>query len=802
MNLYETQHLALLRPHLEECTVLLKKDGRFPLTAPGKIAAYGNGIRHTVKGGTGSGEVNSRFFVTVEQGLIDAGFTITTQSWLDHYDQLRQKAHEQFVQDIKRQAREQHTQAVFLGMGAVKPEPEYQLPLDGEGDTAIYVLSRISGEGNDRISAPGDFLLTETEKRDILALNAKYKNFMLVVNAGGPVDLSPVLGVKNILVLSQLGVETGSALASLLLGSACPSGKLTSTWARAENYPGMDSFGDINDTYYKEGIYVGYRWFDAAQKEVIFPFGYGLSYTEFAVSDEVLTVEGRNVTVTAKISNTGSHSGKEVLQIYLSCPAGKLDKPVKELAGFAKTKKLTPGQIDTVTVAFDLADFASFDEQTAAYILEQGKYIVHAGTSCADTKALAALELDQTVTVKQVKNLLGKPGFTDWRPMLAPLYFDVPVIALDARSFVTETVCYETEETIDDGIKALNHDALCLMNMGAFSERGSIASAIGNASKTIAGAAGETTGAFADRNIPAIVMADGPAGLRISAKYYEDKDGVHSYGPAIPSDALEFLPKILKLFVGGTPKLPKGAQLKEQYCTAVPIGTAIAQSWNLEFAQICGDIVGSELDRFGVHLWLAPALNIHRNPLCGRNFEYYSEDPLISGVFAAALTKGVQGHPGHGVTIKHYAANNQETNRYFSNSHVSQRAMRELYLKGFHICIRESAPKAVMTSYNLLNGIHTSESRELCTDILRREFGFCGICMTDWVVAGMRPVNGSIYTVPDPAAIAAAGGELFMPGSKGDYKRLTAGLKAGRVTQTQLQINASRVARVARELCK
>ncbi|MCD8325125.1 MAG: hypothetical protein LUC90_00100 [Lachnospiraceae bacterium] len=321
---------------------------------------------------------------------------------------------------------------------------------------------------------------------------------------------------------------------------------------------------------------------------------------------------------------------------------------------------------------------------------------------------------------------------------------------------------------------------------------------IGSASTSVAGAAGETTHAVA--GIPTVIMADGPAGLRLSVNYYEDTKGVHSYGPAMPETLLEFMPKIMSLFMGGTPKLPKGAELKEQYCTALPVGTALAQSWNEAFAETCGDVVGSEMEWFGVHLWLAPALNIHRSPLCGRNFEYYSEDPLIAGRFASALTQGVQLHKGCGVTIKHYAANNQETNRYFSNSVVSERAMREIYLKGFEICIRRAHPAAVMTSYNLLNGTHTSENRALCTDILRSEFKFDGVCMTDWVVNGLAPAAGSKYTVPDPAKVAAAGGDLFMPGSKKDFKNLLQGLKGGKVSKKQVQINAQHVKAVAMKL--
>ena len=235
----------------------------------------------------------------------------------------------------------------------------------------------------------------------------------------------------------------------------------------------------------------------------------------------------------------------------------------------------------------------------------------------------------------------------------------------------------------------------------------------------------------------------------------------------------------------------------EQYATAIPIGTAIAQSFNFDFAYACGDIVGTEMDLFGVDLWLAPALNIHRSILCGRNFEYFSEDPLVSGYFAAAITNGVQSHPGRGVTIKHYAANNQETNRYNSNSHVSERAMREMYLKGFGICVKQSQPLTVMTSYNLLNGVHTSERRDLIEDVLRAEFGFKGVVMTDWVVNGGTMDKSSKYPAPVPYKVAAAGNDLFMPGSKKDYENLLRALREGKISRRQVQINATRVYNLA-----
>ncbi|HIW42386.1 MAG TPA: hypothetical protein H9743_09690 [Candidatus Mediterraneibacter vanvlietii] len=254
-------------------------------------------------------------------------------------------------------------------------------------------------------------------------------------------------------------------------------------------------------------------------------------------------------------------------------------------------------------------------------------------------------------------------------------------------------------------ITSLKDEDLIRMNVGTFTPSNEAASVIGNASISMAGAAGETAKA---EGIPAIVMADGPAGLRLSQKYFKDETGVHGFGSSMPESMVKLLTEEEAAYMDSVqPKPKEGTEILEQYATAIPIGTAIAQSWNLKLAECCGDIVASEMERFGIHLWLAPALNIQRSIRCGRNFEYFSEDPLISGMFAAAITKGVQKHPGCGVTIKHFAANNQETNRSDNNSIVSERAMREIYLKGFEICIRMAQPKALMTSYNLLNGIHT-----------------------------------------------------------------------------------------------
>ncbi len=834
MSEYERIHSKILRRSGAECTVLLRSDGAFPLDAPCELALYGSGARRTVKGGTGSGEVNCRAFVTAEDGLEAAGFRITTKSWLDRYGEIYAESKKRFIRDLKRSALKRGTLAILDSLGAVMPEPEYELPPDAAGAAAVYVLARISGEGSDRKPVPGDILLTETEKRDILALNRKYEKFLLVLNVGGVIDLSPIPEVRNILLLSQLGGETGHILADVMLGKSFPSGKLASTWFAWQDHPSVGEFGDRFDTRYTEGIYVGYRWFDTVGKQPLFPFGFGLGYTRFELrAGEAAAEEGGRISLRVAVKNTGNRAGKEVAQLYVSPPpgeesttasggnivdsevsrnerspqcgaatietAGKLDKPYQVLAAFAKTDALEPGGEQTMDLAFSLRDLASYDPERAAWILEPGDYILRAGTSSRDTKAVAVVRLDGEAVVKQVKNCLGSPDSPDWKPEPRPREETggLPVLPVRASALAAETVDYTPAEDVDPAVEALSDEELCLLNIGAFNRKGS-GSVIGAAGQTVAGSAGETANCLKD--IPALIMADGPAGLRLSRQYTRDENGVHGIGSDMPESVMELMPTPVllwgKLFPG---KQKAAGEIFEQNCTAIPIGTAIAQSWNPDFAEQCGDLVGDEMERFGVHLWLAPALNIHRDIRCGRNYEYYSEDPLISGRIAAAVTRGVQKHPHSGTTVKHYAANNQETNRYGSNSAVSERAMREIYLRGFEIAVRESQPHAVMTSYNLLNGVHTSERRDLTEEILRAEFGFRGIVMTDWLVAALNSGKKK-YPVPDAARIAAAGGDLVMPGAPEDLKALLEGLKNGTVTRRQLAVNGTRVLRMAKKL--
>lgn len=792
MPAFENNHIKRLRPYLAECMVLLKRNGAFPLDGPCRIAAFGCGVRDTVKGGSGSGEVNSRYFTSIEEGLERAGFTITNKDWPDRFAPYLQRAKKQLRRETWQKTRREKVSFIVASMGQVLKQPEYQIELDLTADAAIYVVSRLSGEGNDRLPGKGDFRLTDSETADILALDAAYERFMLIVNAGGPLDLSEVAHVGNILVMSQLGVEGGDAVADVLVGKSYPSGKLTTTWSAYADYCALGDFAQHDDTRYREGIYVGYRYFDAVGKRPLFPFGFGLGYTTFEMAPPSCECAGPAVTVKARITNTGAFRGKETLQVYACCPQGKLSREVKSLAGFAKTRELLPGESDEVSVTFNVRDLAGFETATARFILEPGRYVLLAGTSSADARPCAAFDLAHEVVVKHVRNLFGHGDFEDAALREGDPFATegLPLLDLDLDGCKPCEVAYDNTAPDIPELASLSDEDLCYLGIGIFDPKGGLLSIIGNASQSVAGAAGETTSQLGKLGIGNLVMADGPAGLRLARQYYEDEKGAHAVGISVPESMTDLLPGPVRWVLRRPPRLKKGTVVHEQFATALPIATAIAQSFNLEFAELCGDIVGSEMDAFGIDLWLAPALNIHRNVLCGRNFEYYSEDPLVSGQFAAAVTRGVQRHPGRGVTVKHYAANNQETNRYANNSIVSERALREVYLRGFEICVREASPRAVMTSYNLLNGTHTSERRDL-TDALRCEFGFDGVVMTDWIVASDLLTPNAKYAPPSPANVAAAGCSLFMPGSKDDYNDLLAGLKAGRVAREQLERNAA-----------
>lgn len=752
----EIKHRNILKESLSECMVLLKSDGKFPIDKPCNIALYGNGARETLKGGTGSGEVNTWKDVSVEQGLENSGFTVTTKNWLDSYSALRREKEKAFIQDILSEG----NNSVLESMGKTMKEPEYDLPLNGEGEAALYVLSRQSGEGCDRSFEKGDVLLTDTEVHDILELNKQFDVFMLVLNTGGVIDLTPVKDVKNILLMSQIGSEGGNVLADVLLGKKYPSGHLSATWSGIHDYNQNTDFGEKDDTVYKEGMDVGYRYFDHMHKKPLFPFGYGLGYTSFQIQTDKVSLNDTTVSVTGSVLNTGNRCGKEVVQVYLSYPKGMKNVSSIALAGWYKTRELKPEEQDYFEIQFSLKDNAAYDEEEKQWFLDAGEYLIHVGNDCINTALAGSVHLDHKIMIP-----LGS---------------------------------HEKKEDPDlKKVSELTDETLAKISVGAFDSETGTADVIGNAASDVAGAAGETVGIHDfsgnDQKIletcgmgRSLIMSDGPAGLRLAKDYYEDEKGAHAVGSGLPASMMELLPEEERKQLEKKPA--EGIEIKHHICTALPIGTAIAQSWNLNFAEECGDIVGTEMEAYDIDLWLAPALNIQRDIRCGRNFEYYSEDPLIAGEMAAAVVNGVQKHPGKSAVIKHFAANNQETNRYSSNSVISEAVFREIYLKGFEICVKKAQPEAVMTSYNLINGIHASENKHLLQEILRREWGFDGIIMTDWIVRELSDPT-SKYGAPDAGLIMAASGTLVMPGCSTDIHEILNALHDGRLSRKQLEEN-------------
>lgn len=799
---FETRHNETLRRIASECTVLLKKNGDFPLNEPCKVALYGSGARATIKGGTGSGDVNVRHFVSVEEGLEKAGFEVTSKSWLDQYAACKAGETLRFYQKIREEAERDKKSVFAAALGKTPDEPEYDISIDAEGDVCIYVLARNSGEGSDRQIKKGDFLLTDVEIRDILRCREIYEKFLLVLNVGGPVDISPVVdAVDNILLLGQLGTVTGDVLADIVSGKANPSGKLTASWAKAEDYTVIKDY-DLNDTCYKEGIYVGYRNFDAVEAKPVFPFGYGLSYSEFntEIIDSELT--DNTLTVSVRITNTGKYPGKKTVILYYSAPQGKLNKPVRELGSYAKSRELKPQESETVTLKLPLENMASYSEEDHSWILEKGDYLI----SVDDTKA-CYIRLINSVNVSEADSLNINTGFTDRTESIATIKdAGLTVFTVNEESlkgighYDRNRVFYPEKEKLD--LSSFSDDELIRTCIGRY-DPNSTTSIIGNAGNVVAGAAAESADFLSDKGFGKLVLADGPAGLRLATSYILNENGAFGNEFASLENIVQFLDEPLKSAVQAKintiKKISESAQKYYQFTTAIPIGTALAQSFNPEVAEMCGDIVGEEMEIYGINVWLAPALNIQRSPLCGRNFEYYSEDPVVSGLTAAAVVRGVQKHDKCAVTIKHFACNNQEYNRFGSNSILSERTLREIYLKGFEICIKQSAPKCIMSSYNLLNGTHTANHYDLLTTVLRDEWGFDGVVMTDWGTTD-DGFNMGIHGPSDSALCLKAGNDWIMPGNNKNYIRITEALKKGELNREDLEKCAGRILALSKEI--
>ena len=702
----EIRHRALAGKAAAEGIVLLKNDGVLPLKLSDPIALFGSGADKTVKGGIGSGDVNNRENISIFRGVREAGAAVTSLEWLKDYDRRYDDAREKWKEKILEDAH--HVDNPFDAYAAnpfVLPEGRSITEKDLKGAcAALYVISRISGEGKDRRLAEGDYYLSRREREDILYLDQQGLPLILILNAGGPVELTDILreadNIRAVLNISQPGQEGGTAVADILFGKAVPEGKLTATWAeRYEDYPCADSFsylnGNLEKEEYREGIYVGYRYFDSFGVKPLFPFGHGLSYTSFEMKFHEIKAKENALGAEVTVTNTGkSYAGREVVQVYVSLPRTGTEKEYRRLAEFRKTDSLKPGESQNVVVEIRQKQLAVFSEERQAWIVEKGMYGIWIGGSSAEARLCAFVKVPEEVILEETHRICPR------EEMFAELCMNGSEKDI-RRTPAEKEGQLSVYEFIPRREKQKNYkapaerrypvEALIPLLYGNIT---SGASTLGSAGIRVPGSAGESTEALEEKyGIRSLIMADGPAGIRLRQSYQVDRASDTVYGTGVLG-SLEngFLEPM---------ELHENADTYFQYCTAFPVGTALAQTWDAELLREFGCAVAEEMEEYHVDLWLAPGMNIQRNPLCGRNFEYFSEDPLLTGVLAAAVTQGVQSRPGCGVTIKHFACNNQEDNRMGVDACISERALREIYLRGFEIAVKESAPAAVMSSYKI-----------------------------------------------------------------------------------------------------
>lgn len=801
----EQKNRAITRTAATEGIVLLKNEGVLPLKPNCKAGLFGSGAGQTIKGGTGSGDVNERECINIYQGFVNAGIQVVSSDWIEDFQNRYIKSREDWRDAIFKDMEGKDSVELFQ----IYSNHTYKMPQGREitdadmadADILFYVVSRTAGEAADRFEQAGDYYLTEHEKEDLKILAASGKDMAIIINTGGQIDLKDILSIPNvkaIVNLSQAGMEGGNALGDILTGVITPSGKLTDTWAKNySDFPNSATFSHNNKNVttekYEEGLYVGYRYFDSFEMDVEYPFGYGLSYTDFAICTDAIYTKENEVHIKVTVTNTGStYSGKEVIQIYASCPQGTLPKEYKRLCGYAKTKLLAPQESETLTLIIPADALASFSEEKSAWVLEKGAYGIWIGNSSRNVTLEGILSLEADTILETVFSIC--PLQEDLEEIIPPNSITLEenwhnaasekglaaIPFLPKAADKTRIAPNSYDEMADAVVNQLSDEELIYMVIGEISKGQE--NAIGAAGIMVPGAAGETSSVLEEKfDIPGISMADGPAGLRLIKKYSVDRKTREIYGVGLLA-ALE----------GGyfaTPEEHENTDTYYQYCTAFPVGTMLAQTWNTDILEMVGQAVAEEMQEFGIAWWLAPGMNIHRNPLCGRNFEYYSEDPLLTGMTAAAITRGVQSASGVGTTIKHFACNNQEDNRMGSNSILSERTLREIYLKGFEIAIKTAQPMAIMTSYNLINGVHTSNSRDLCTIAARNEWDFQGIIMTDWTTT--FPAGGS-----SSWKCAYAGNDLIMPGFQGDIDDIRKALASGTLSRDDLKACAKRLLKV------
>lgn len=763
----EMRRKDLARLAAAEGIVLLENDGTLPVK-PCPVALFGMGAEYTTKGGTGSGEVNERHSVTIREGLENAGFTITTNKYLSRCRSIYTNAREYYEHSViscyisrAKEGLINITSAAFsLPSGPLITLDDLK---NNKASLCIYVIARQAGEGSDRKAKRGSYYLHEEEYANIKTCAASFSKTIIVINAGSSIDLSllkRIKGINAILYYGQSGMEGGNALADILTGIVTPSAKLTDTWVTSlHTIPFADDFARKKAEIYREGIYVGYRYFTSFHKPVFYPFGYGLSYTTFKTTFHSLSIQKDVVTVSLTVTNTGNtYAGKHVVQLYCACPSMKLVRESHMLAAFNKTKTLAPNEAETLQLSFSLYDIAGYDTESHAWLLEKGNYILSFGENVQELTPCASLVLSKTIVTEQCCRLQKKYNFQTLCTNAEEQTADVPSYVIDPK----------TIPCIIPGGKE-HFSALAKEKLSAMDLNDMFHLVVGdgmesyNRKYALPGSCGCTTETLYDKGIASISFADGPAGLRIDNTFAETHKGRLLHKKEASSNE----------------------QLYYQYATAWPCEIVLAATWNMNLLEEIGNAVGEEMEQFGCTFWLGPALNIHRNPLCGRNYEYFSEDPVLSGKCAAAIVRGVQSHKGCFSVLKHFAANNRETARSLSNSILDERTLREIYLKGFSIAIKEGKPHGVMTSYNMLNGTYTANSYDLCTTILRKEWGYQGVVMSDWFSIGFGHARHGMSI--------HAGNDLIMPGNKADVLMLKKDYQRGVFTKEELETSCLRI---------
>lgn len=770
------EHIALSRQAAQEGAVLLKNNGNLlPLAPDARAALFGKGSFDYVKGGGGSGDVTVAYVKNLYDGLKGEGVPLY-EPLSDFYRDYVEKRYE--AGDVP----------------GLMAEPE--LPQDlvdsarGNADVAVIVLSRFSGEGWDRepvfyqepdypwpdelnmprkakdIFPRGDYYLTGEEQRMVNQVLAAFDKVAVVLNAGGVVDVSWFCEddrISSALLAWQGGMEGGAAIAALLTGKANPCGKLPDTFARdLPDYPSTAHFHDSpHYVEYSEDIYVGYRYFETlpgAAERVCYPFGYGLSYTSFALETVRTGAENGKIRVDVRVANTGNCPGKEVVQLYYSAPWGLLQKPKRCLAAFQKTKLLEPGESQTVELTFAVSDMASFDDlekiAPSAWVLEKGRYPLYMGTSVRDTVELDwAWEQKETEVIRSCGDVLA-PSHLAERLLADGSYEKLPAApAVDTNANLFQPLTAAQSEAVAPAVPGRGRWML--------------------------------TQPFPEGVQPLSAVAEGKLTLEEFMAQLSDDDLIHLLGGQ-PNAGVSNTFGLGNLPEYGVPNLttadgPAGLRVQPEVgicTTAWPCATLLAATWDGELVCKVGAAAAAEVKENNISVWLAPAVNIHRNPLCGRNFEYYSEDPLLTGKLAGAMVRGIQSQ-NIAATVKHFACNNKETNRKYSDSRLSQRVLREIYLKAFEIIVREEQPWAIMSSYNVVNGRRASESRELLTSILREEWGYAGLVMSDWWTRGEQYKE------------ILAGNDLKM--ANGYPERVEEAMKLGAVSRGDLEICAKRV---------